>query len=81
MVMTSNIGAEVLSDLPSQYKGNESEVESVIMDTVQKTLSPELLNRIDDTILFNRLQRENMNQITGTYVERFNRCLPLVYVF
>lgn len=64
VVMTSNIGADVLSDLPSHYKGNESEVESVIMDSVQKTLSPELLNRIDDTILFNRLQRENMNQIT-----------------
>lgn len=64
VVMTSNIGAEILSDLPSHYKGNETEVESVIMGTVEKTLSPELLNRIDETILFNRLQREHMNQIT-----------------
>ena len=65
VVMTSNIGAEVLSGLPSNYKGNETEVESVIMGTVEKTLSPELLNRIDETILFNRLQRENISQITS----------------
>lgn len=69
VVMTSNIGAEILSDLPSHYKGNETEVESVIMGTVEKTLSPELLNRIDETILFNRLQREHMNQITGENIK------------
>ena len=61
--MTSNIGAEVLSDLPGQYKGNESDVQAAMMEVVRKTLSPELLNRIDESIIFNRLQREHMGKI------------------
>jgi ATP-dependent Clp protease ATP-binding subunit ClpB len=63
VVMTSNIGAHVIAELPSQYKGSEPQVQDAIMDYVRQTLSPELLNRIDDTVVFNRLQRENMDQI------------------
>ncbi len=63
VVMTSNIGAEVLSNLPAQYQGNEPEVQAAMMDVVRKTLSPELLNRIDESIIFNRLQREHMDKI------------------
>lgn len=33
------------------------------MDVVRHTLSPELLNRIDETVIFNRLQRESMDAI------------------
>jgi len=33
------------------------------MNIVRNTLSPELLNRIDETVVFNRLQREHMDQI------------------
>jgi len=63
VVMTSNIGADVLSNLPAQYQGNEPDVQAAMMDVVRKTLSPELLNRIDESIIFNRLQREHMDKI------------------
>lgn len=63
VVMTSNIGANVIADLPPHFSGTEPEVQSTIMEVVRRTLSPELLNRIDDTIVFNRLQREHMNTI------------------
>eukprot|EP00590_Aulacoseira_subarctica_P003612 CAMPEP_0172438648 /NCGR_PEP_ID=MMETSP1064-20121228/72905_1 /TAXON_ID=202472 /ORGANISM="Aulacoseira subarctica , Strain CCAP 1002/5" /LENGTH=912 /DNA_ID=CAMNT_0013187215 /DNA_START=64 /DNA_END=2804 /DNA_ORIENTATION=+ len=63
VVMTSNIGANVIADLPPHFSGTEPEVQSTIMDVVRRTLSPELLNRIDDTIVFNRLQRKHMNTI------------------
>jgi len=63
VVMTSNMGAQVLADLPGHYKGTEPEVKEAIMEVVRHTLSPELLNRIDESILFNRLQRENMDSI------------------
>ena len=33
------------------------------MEVVRRTLSPELLNRIDDTVIFNRLQRHHMDDI------------------
>jgi ATP-dependent Clp protease ATP-binding subunit ClpB len=87
-VMTSNMGAEVFSQLPNSYIGSEPEVgfnvfkglhytmitalincipqvQAAIMDIVRRTLSPELLNRIDETILFNRLQREHIDAITS----------------
>ena len=63
IVMTSNIGAEVFSQLSPELRGNEPEVQRAIMDIVRRTLSPELLNRIDENIVFKRLQREDMDRI------------------
>eukprot|EP00560_Eucampia_antarctica_P004642 CAMPEP_0197838366 /NCGR_PEP_ID=MMETSP1437-20131217/35929_1 /TAXON_ID=49252 ORGANISM="Eucampia antarctica, Strain CCMP1452" /NCGR_SAMPLE_ID=MMETSP1437 /ASSEMBLY_ACC=CAM_ASM_001096 /LENGTH=280 /DNA_ID=CAMNT_0043446225 /DNA_START=26 /DNA_END=868 /DNA_ORIENTATION=- len=63
VVMTSNMGAEVIAQLPSHMQGNEPEAHDAIMEVVRHTLSPELLNRIDETVVFNRLQREHMDKI------------------
>lgn len=63
IVMTSNLGAHVLADLPPHFKGTEPEVQDSIMEVVRHTLSPELLNRIDESIIFNRLQRNNIDRI------------------
>ena len=61
--MTSNIGAEAVANLPDHYTGAEPEVTSSMMHIVRKTLSPELLNRIDESIIFHRLGREHMDLI------------------
>jgi len=61
--MTSNLGAQVFAGLPEHMKGSEPEAVNSIMEIVRHTLSPELLNRIDETVVFNRLQRENMGAI------------------
>lgn len=61
--MTSNLGAHVISELPPEMKGTEPQVQEAIMDVVRHTLSPELLNRIDESVVFNRLQRDQMDQI------------------
>lgn len=63
VVMTSNIGAPIIAELPSHLQGSEPQVQEQIMDVVRHTLSPELLNRIDETVVFNRLQRDHMDQI------------------
>jgi len=63
VVMTSNLGADVIAELPSHLTGAEPQVQTAIMEVVRRTLSPELLNRIDDTVVFNRLQREHMDKI------------------
>ena len=63
VIMTSNLGAQVIANLPESMKGSEPEAVDSIMDIVRHTLSPELLNRIDETVVFNRLQRENMDTI------------------
>ncbi len=41
--------------------------QDAIMDVVRHTLSPELLNRIDETVVFNRLQRVHMDKIACEY--------------
>ena len=65
VIMTSNLGAHVFSELPEEYRGSEPVVYDTIMDIVRQQLSPELLNRIDETIVFNRLQRSDMDNITS----------------
>lgn len=65
VIMTSNLGATLLADLPNDVLGSEPEVQESVMGIVRQKLSPELLNRIDDTIVFNRLQRENMDTIAA----------------
>ena len=64
VIMTSNLGAHVIAELPEHFLGSEPEVQTAIMDVVRQNLSPELLNRIDESIVFNRLRRENMDTIT-----------------
>ena len=60
VVMTSNLGAPIIAELPSHLMGSEPEVQESIMTVVRKSLSPELINRIDETVVFNRLQRDHM---------------------
>ena len=61
IILTSNMGAEFMAKLPD----GES-VESVrddVMDIIKASFRPEFLNRLDEIILFNRLQKANMNEI------------------
>jgi hypothetical protein len=43
VVMTSNIGAHVIAELPSNLTGSEPAVQETLMEVVRGTLSPELL--------------------------------------
>ena len=43
VVMTSNIGANVIAELPSNLTGSEPAVQETLMEVVRGTLSPELL--------------------------------------
>ncbi len=64
IIMTCNLGAQAISEFPEEYRGSEPVVYDTIMDIVRQHLSPELLNRIDESIVFNRLQRSDMDSIT-----------------
>ena len=75
VIMTSNIGAQVISELPEHLKGSEPEVQESIMEVVRHTLSPELLNRVDETVIYNRLQRENMDTIAEMGIQEIAKRL------
>ena len=73
IIMTSNLGSEVISSLPENLLGSEPEPAEKILNVVRQTLSPELLNRIDDVVIFNRLQREHMRDIVDIQLKRVSK--------
>lgn len=71
IIMTSNIGVRQLKDFgqgvgfATQAKKDQAEsyAKSVIENALKRTFSPEFLNRIDDVVIFNSLEREHIFQI------------------
>jgi ATP-dependent Clp protease ATP-binding subunit ClpB len=61
LIMTSNVGAEILVNLPDNL--TVEDVREEVMDMVRKSFRPEFLNRLDDILLFKRLGREQMTGI------------------
>jgi len=74
-IMTSNIGSDLVDSLPEKMSGIEEEVADAIMDRVRSSLSPELLNRIDESIVFRRLRREDMKAIADVQIDRVRETL------
>lgn len=61
LIMTSNLGAEHLVNLPDG--GDVETVRDNVMDAVRAAFRPEFLNRLDEILLFRRLGREQMTGI------------------
>jgi ATP-dependent Clp protease ATP-binding subunit ClpB len=73
IVLTSNIGAEFLVN---QKEGEETEaVRDEVMAEVRSRFRPEFLNRLDDIILFHRLQRADMTKIVDIQMQRLQKLL------
>jgi ATP-dependent Clp protease ATP-binding subunit ClpB len=73
LVMTSNMGAEYLAGLEDGE--NVDKVRPLVMDVVRKNFRPELLNRIDEIILFQRLSRAEMSSIVKIQLHRVEKLL------
>ena len=73
IVLTSNLGSDILAsqpdgaDLGLAYKG--------VMDAVRGHFRPEFLNRLDETVLFRRLQRSDMAAIVDIQLARLRALL------
>ncbi len=71
IIMTSNIGARKLKDFgagvgfgtASQMSQADANAKSVIENALKKTFAPEFLNRVDDVMVFNNLEREDIHKI------------------
>ncbi|MGV3491531.1 MAG: AAA family ATPase, partial [Devosia sp.] len=73
IIMTSNLGSEYLV----QLKDGES-VETVrgkVLDVVKASFRPEFLNRVDDIIVFHRLERQHMGDIVDIQLGRLRSLL------
>jgi ATP-dependent Clp protease ATP-binding subunit ClpC len=71
IIMTSNIGARQVKDFgtgvgfeTSNMKSQASDIErGVIESSLKKTFAPEFLNRVDDIVIFNTLEKEDIDKI------------------
>jgi ATP-dependent Clp protease ATP-binding subunit ClpB len=73
IVMTSNLGGDYLANL-----GESEDVDKVrdqVMGVVRAHFRPEFLNRLDDIVLFHRLQREQMGAIVDIQLKRLQKLL------
>jgi len=73
IIMTSNLGYEYLVN---QKEGEDTDqVREQVMDVVRGHFKPEFLNRVDETILFHRLKREDMGKIVDIQMQRLQKLL------
>jgi ATP-dependent Clp protease ATP-binding subunit ClpB len=73
IVMTSNLGAELLVNQP---EGEDTDaVREQVMAIVRASFRPEFLNRIDEIILFHRLQKSEMASIVDIQMARLAKLL------
>lgn len=81
IIMTSNIGSRQLKDFgqgvgfstPTNNASHDSNAKIVIENALKRFFSPEFLNRIDDVIVFNSLNREAISRILELNLEKLIR--------
>jgi ATP-dependent Clp protease ATP-binding subunit ClpC len=79
IVMTSNVGARNITDKQKKLgfamesenrdSSNFERIRSAVTEELKRTFKPEFLNRIDETIVFHQLSRENIREISAKMLE------------
>jgi len=75
LIMTSNIGSQLLLEGVRQDGTITEEVSESVMKQLKATFKPEFLNRVDDTVLFSPLTKENVKQIIVKMVKELSKRL------
>ena len=76
IILTSNLGVKKLQDFgtgigfSSDSYGDEEAKKQMIMKEMKNFFSPEFINRIDDTVVFNSLNQEDIKKITDIELKR-----------
>ncbi len=75
LIMTSNIGAPYLLEGIDETGEIREEVKNQVMEELHRSFRPEFLNRLDETILFKPLTKDNIGGIIGLIMADLNRRL------
>ncbi|MEH0974974.1 ATP-dependent Clp protease ATP-binding subunit [Micromonospora sp. CPCC 205546] len=84
LIMTSNLGSELITGAQRAVgfgtgadagEQERDELRERLMRRLQENFRPEFLNRIDEVIIFRRLEAEQLRQITGLLLEETRRRL------
>ncbi|PIU40751.1 MAG: NDP-hexose 4-ketoreductase [Candidatus Omnitrophica bacterium CG07_land_8_20_14_0_80_50_8] len=81
LIMTSNIGADLLRKQGSigfkaqEFSTNYKDMKTRLMEEVKKTFKPEFINRVDDSVVFQKLTREDLYKIVDIEVDQLRKRL------
>ncbi len=75
LIMTSNIGAQYLLDGIDDNGNISEEAEESVMNELRSSFRPEFLNRLDETIMFKPLTKENISGIMDLILADVNKRL------
>ena len=79
IIMTSNVGAKLITDKKSigfNIKENENElIKDVVYQELKKEFKPEFLNRIDEIIVFNKLTNNEYGEIIDLFLDKLSNRL------
>ena len=75
IIMTSNIGSELLLEGLDESGAIKDDVRTQVFERLNRHFKPEFLNRIDDTILFKPLTKDELLKIIDLQIETLNQKL------
>ncbi len=78
IIMTSNMGSTVIQERFEATKDIDSAIEAAKVDVLallKQTVRPEFLNRIDDTVMFTPLSKENIVDIVGLQLKSVTKMI------
>ena len=75
LIMTSNIGSQYLLDGIDENGSIKPEAEAMVMQDLRAHFRPEFLNRLDETIMFKPLTKENIGGIVDLLITDLNKRL------
>jgi len=71
IVMTSNLGSHVIQELAGS--DNYADMKTAVMEIVGQHFRPEFINRIDESVVFRPLSRENIRMICGIQMKQLGK--------
>jgi ATP-dependent Clp protease ATP-binding subunit ClpB len=70
IIMTSNLGSDLILDAK-----NQEDIRSALMEVLKRSFRPEFLNRIDETVIFNQLTRNDIGKIVEIQLHHLEKLL------
>ena len=75
IVLTSNIGSHQIAAIEDKAGLSEQDkkdlIERAMLDEVRKTFRPEMINRLDEIVVFHRLDRKELRSIVDIQLQQF----------
>ncbi|KAG6523942.1 hypothetical protein ZIOFF_013830 [Zingiber officinale] len=76
IIMTSNVGSQYILNMNDELESRDSTYEAIkqrVMDAARSIFRPEFMNRVDEYIVFQPLDREQINSIVKLQLERVQK--------